>query len=156
VQRKSRFLMRGRQGIAMFTAIAFLLVMATIVALSLSMTALTTKRGTDLYLEEQAYLLAKSATEYALLAISAHDRNATNNCVNTISITYPDATSPVYNIDTTIRYIGLNNSNCNEYIDTIQTPESNGTVLIDVYVTTANNLGLHEPVRFHRRTMQKP
>ena len=141
------------------TAIAFMVIMASIMGLMLSMTAATSKRGADLYFQEQAHMLAKSATEFALLAISGHDRVANNNCVNTISSQYP-AVNPVYDINTTIRYIGFPNSgfgaNCNRYIGNIQTPESNGTVLIDVVVTTNATAGLDEPVRFHRRTMQKP
>ena len=148
-----------RKGIALFTAIAFLLIMATIGGLTISMTTQTTKRGTDLYFQEQAHLLAKSATEFALLAISGHHRAVTNNCVNTINSRYP-ATNPIYDINTTIRYIGFTNTgfgaNCNRYIENIQTPESNGTVLIDVVVTTNATAGLTEPVRFHRRTLQKP
>ena len=150
-----------RKGIALIAAIAFLLIMATIMALMVSMTAETTKRTSNVYFQEQAHLLAKSATEFALLAISGHDRVANGNCVEQINSTFPDAANPIYTVDTTIRYIGLD---CNgaaggnmDYIDAITTPESNGTVLIDVYVTTtAATNGLSEPVRFHRRTLQKP
>ena len=147
---------------AMFAAIAFLLVMATIAALMVSMTALTTKRSTDLYFQEQAHLLAKSATEYALLAISGHDIAATNNCINQINSTY----SGIYDINTSIRYIGngFPVAGCNmlQYADgitdinDIQTAESNGTVIIDVYVSAASSQTGAEPVKFHRRTMQKP
>ncbi len=144
-----------RNGIAMFAAIGFLLVMATLMALMVSMTALTTKRGADLYFQEQAHLLAQSATEYALLAISGHSIAATGNCINQINSTYDG----IYNINTTIRYIGNGfpaAPNCNMLTNTIQTPESNGTVLIDVYVTAPSSETGAEPVRFHRRTMQKP
>lgn len=151
---------KQRKGVALFAAIAFLLIMATIMALMVNLTTLTTKRGTDIYLQEQAQLLARSATEFALLAISGHDRTANNNCVNQINSYYPDNTNPLYEINTTIRYIGFTNSgfgaNCNRYIENINTPESNGTILVDVYVTTSPKLGLDEPVTFHRRTMQKP
>lgn len=146
----------------MITAIAFLLIMVTIMGLMVSMTAQTSKRGADLYFREQAQLLARSATEFALLAISGHERSVSTGCVNRINARYP-ATNPIYDINTTIRYIGFPNSgfsagtNCNRYIDTIQTAESNGTVLIDVYVTLDTAAaGTTEEIRFHRRTMQKP
>ena len=142
---------------AMFAAIAFLLIMATILALMVSMTTLTTKRGADLYFQEQAHLLAKSATEFAMLAISGYDRNVTTRCINQINSQYPNV-NPVYDINTTIRYIGLG-SVCdasNNYINNIVTPESNGTVLIDVYVNVPASVTGAEPVRFHRRTLQKP
>lgn len=143
----------------MFTAIAFLLIMATIMGLMLSMTAQSTKRGVDLYFQEQAHLLAKSATEYAMLAISGHDRVLNDNCVNQVNSQYLG----IYDINTTIRYIGFpatvytTGDGCNRYIGDISTPESNGTVLIDVYVTLdAAAAGTTEDIRFHRRTMQKP
>jgi hypothetical protein len=148
-----------RNGVALFTAIAFLLIMATIMGLMLSITAQTSKRGSDIYFQEQAYMLAKSATEFALLAISGHERNVTTGCLNEINSKYMN----IYDINTTIRYIGFPNSGfslgnkCNRYIENIQTPESNGTVLIDVYVTLdAATAGTTEDIRFHRRTMQKP
>lgn len=148
---------------AMFAAIAFLLVMATIAALMVSMTTLTTKRGTDLYFQEQAHLLAKSATEYALLAISGHSIPATGNCINRINSTYDG----IYDINTTIRYIGRGFPSapgaCDmlKYasggdINNILTDESNGTVIIDVYVTAPSDQTGAERVKFHRRTMQKP
>ena len=144
----------------MMTAIAFMLVMATILALMVMETSQTTKRGADVYFQEQAHMLAKSATEYALLAISGHDRIANNDCVNQIRTSYP-AVNPIYDINTTIRYIGFNNAgfgaNCNRYVGSIRTPESNGTVIIDVYVELdAAATSTSEALRFHRRTMQKP
>ena len=146
---------RARKGIAMITAVAFLLIMVTIMGLMVSLTARASKQGADIYFQEQAQLLAKSATEFALLAISGHDRTGNNDCVNQINSTYEG----IYDINTTIRYIGFPNSGfgANCYIEDIFTPESNGTVLIDVYVTLdAATAGTTEDIRYHRRTMQKP
>lgn len=140
----------------MLAAIAFLLVMASIAALMVSMTALTTKRGVDLYFQEQAHLLAKSATEYALLAISGHSISATGNCINAIDSSYDG----IYDINTSISYFGngfpTTPGACNMLSNSIQTDESNGTVIIDVYVTAPSDETGAEQVRFHRRTMQKP
>lgn len=133
-----------------------MLIMATIMGLMLSITAQTSKRGADLYFQEQAHMLAKSATEFALLAISGHDRTL-NSCITRINSKYDD-----YDINTTIRHIGLAGlggtcDGTDSYIDNILTPESNGTILIDVYVTLhAADVGITEDIRFHRRTMQKP
>ena len=146
---------RQRSGMAMFAAIAFLLIMATIMGLMVSMTTLTTKRGVDIYFQEQAHLLAKSATEFAMLAISGYTRSPANGCINDIHSSYM---TDVYEVNTSIRYIGLGGicDASNSYIDDIVTPESNGTVLIDVYVTIPSDKSGAEPVRFHRRTIQKP
>ncbi len=135
----------------------------TLLAFMVSMTAQTSKRGADIYFEEQAHLLAKSATEYALLAISGHDRNGTTQCITSTPAVHllDGAGNAVYEVNTTIRYIGLASiggtcAGTNSLIDNIVTPESNGTVVIDVYVTVPTAQTGMEPVRFHRRTMQKP
>ena len=164
MQRKSNLLKlktNTRSGIAMIIAIAFLLITAVLMAIMINMTSQTTKRTGDIYFQEQAHLLAKSATEFALLAISGHNR-AGGNCLTSINIEYPGAgAASIFDINTTIRYIGLASlggtcANNDSLIDNITTAESNGTMLIDTYVTTSANVQLTEPVRFHRRTMQKP
>ncbi len=169
MQRKSNLLnpyKKTRSAIAMLIAIAFLLVTAVLMAIMVNMTAQTTKQTGDIYFQEQAHLLAKSATEFTLLAISGHDR-AGGNCLTNINIQYPGAgANSIYDINTSIRYIGLEGEGgtCRtasaidptSVVGTIVTPESNGTIIIDTYVTTSANVNLTEPVRFHRRTMQKP
>ncbi|HIC44925.1 MAG TPA: type II secretion system protein [Sulfurimonas sp.] len=152
-----------RSGMAMILAIAFLVVIAGIMATMLNLSSLGNKRSEHLYFKEQAQLLAKSATEYALLAISAHDRTG-GSCITTINSQFP-ASNPYYNITTNIRYIGLEDLggtcqssspiNPTSLVSTISTPESIGTVLIDVQVSNINT-GLTENVVFHRRTLQKP
>ena len=130
-----------------------------ITALVLGMNTQTVKATGDIYLRDQANLLAKSATEYAVMAISGHDRGAPNNdCVNYINSGYP-AGAPIFDINTTIKYIGNNfPAGCvmlpgaNAIVDA----DSNGTVIVDVYVSTNNSLSLPEPIRIHRRTIQKP
>ena len=168
MQRKSNFLkpyQKTRSAIAMIIAIAFLIVTAILMAIMVNMTAQTTKQTGDMYFQEQAHLLAKSATEFTLLAISGHDR--ATGCLTSINIEYPAAgANSIFDINTSIRYIGLEDlgGTCRtasaidttSLISTINTPESNGTIIIDTYVTTSANVDLTEPVRFHRRTMQKP
>ena len=170
MQRKSNLLKpytKNRSGIAMLIAIAFLVLAATLMALMINLTANTTKRTADTFFQEQAHLLAKSATEFALLAISGHERVGANNCITTINTDYPGAgAAAIFNINTSIRYIGLEDlgGTCRSQsaidtgsaISTISTPESVGTIIIDTYVTTTALANMSEPVRFHRRTMQKP
>jgi hypothetical protein len=130
----------------------------------LAFTSDTNKRTIDEYLNEQAILLTYSATEYAMLAISGKDRTA--GCITSISSTYPSSGSPIFQITTNIQYIWSDDaalpdrsssihSSCRGYIDNLVTPESHGAALIDVVVTTDSSLGLNEPIRFHRRTLQK-
>ncbi len=147
-----------RRGFGLITAIVILITVATLMTLMISLSSSAVKSTTDLYLKEQAEILARSATEYALLAISGHDNSV--NCVENINITYP--TSPpnnTHDINVTIQYIG--NAiplTCNNIlVNNIDTNDSNLTVIIDTVVSVNQaNTRIIQPIRFHRRTIQKP
>ena len=126
-----------------------MITIATLMALMISLTSTTAKQTSDIYVSEQTKLLAKSATELALLAISGHNNSA--NCIENINFTFETN----YDVNMSLYYIG-NTLPCNPshlLANAISTPESNGTVIIDTYVTFK---GSSEPVRYHRRTIQKP
>ncbi|MDA3946227.1 MAG: type II secretion system protein [Helicobacteraceae bacterium] len=151
---------QNRGGFAMIMAIFFMIVIATLLTYMLSTTTETAQRTTNTYINEQAQLLAKSATEYAILRVSGFDRSTGNNCQNLFTAQYPDTTNPIFDINVNIRYIGFGplvtaGGTCNILVSDIQTPESNGTMLIDVYVSDNAGLNLNEPIRYHRRTLQK-
>lgn len=161
MQRKNSFLSPSKKkGFAMIMAIIVIVVLTTIMALSLHLTSQTTKQTTDIYLREQAVLLAQSAAEYTLLAISGYPRGTNGNttCLGSVSAKYPSNTNPIFNINVNIGYIGLNcqafSGSGYNYIPTITTPESNGTVLLDITVTSAPSAST-EPIRYFRRTIQK-
>ena len=154
MQRKNNILIlkssgSHRSGIAMIMAIIVLVTIATLMALAISLATQTTKRTTDIYLYEQAALYAKSATEFALLDI------AKNGCSNTYNHTFGDAGEIKYDATVTMRYsytaaVG----GCTQYI-TINTPEENGSVIMDVTVTLHDTTIATEPIRYFRRTIQK-
>jgi len=162
MQRKNSILKGYRRGIAMIMAIAVIIVLSTIMALTLNMTATTTKQTVNDYLHEQAILLTRSATEYTLLRISAQDRNA-SGCLTTLNGTYaPDGTT-LFDMNVSIRYIGLSGgpgvNECNpsqSYIlnADVDDQSSKGSILLDVIVTADPSL-TSEPIRYHRRTLQK-
>ena len=148
-----------KKGFSLITAVMFIVLVATIAALALSLSSTSSKQTTDLYLREQAELLLQSGTEFALLAISGHDIAITGNCINAINTQYiPTAgANPLFDINITISYMGngLIAAGCaNVLSDTVVTPESNVTVIIDTIVSD-HNLST-EPIRLHRRTIQKP
>jgi len=174
MRRDSNFLKKDnlRSGMAMIMAIGFLVIIAGLLASMLNMSSVTTKRTEHMYFKEQAQLLAKSATEFALLAISGHNRIGNTNCITTINSQFP-ANAPYFDINATIRYIGLRGAvggGCDTYITEpfVPTgnnvaPESEGTVMIDIYVSSIENAGgaapglqLGQAIRYHRRTLQKP
>jgi hypothetical protein len=177
MQRKNYILKykKSKPAMAMIMAIAVIVVVSGIIALSLSMTAQTTKRTTDLYLYEQAQLLSKSATEYALLKI-AHDNNLTKTPPEPCNyLNESFVQDNIYEIDISVRYIyestlatqAINDGTCDDedIYATVTTPEQSGSALIDVTVCIgcndnngdgeADETITTEPIRFFRRTIQK-
>ncbi|AOO64892.1 hypothetical protein [Sulfurospirillum halorespirans] len=153
-----------RKGFSLLTAIIFMILIASLSALALSISALSVKQTSDTYLREQAELLLRSSTEYALLAISAHDIATNDNCLNTINAQYIPSTSAtaIFDINISMHYIGtglpVGNAKCQKFSESnISTTDSNVTVIIDTIVSTVtdNNIST-EPIRLHRRTIQKP
>ena len=137
-----------RSGFSLLLAIIVMITIATLMALMLSLSSTTAKQTTDIYVSEQTKLLAKSATELALLAISGHNNSL--NCINNINFTFQTN----YSVTMKLYYIGNSlPAGCNTIANTISTKESNGTVIIDTYV---DYNGSSEPIRYHRRTIQKP
>jgi type II secretory pathway pseudopilin PulG len=144
MQRKNNFLtpLKSRGGFAMITAIIVVMIIGTLMAFSLALVSDTSKRTTDLYLYEQTVLYSKSAAELALLDI------AQNGCQNTFNTNF----NGIYDANVTMQYVYTGAvAGCNTYFN-INTPEQNGSVLMDITVTT--NEG-SEPIRYFRRVMQK-
>ena len=138
-----------RKGFSLLTAIVFLVLIATITALSISLSTQSVKQTGDVKLKSQAELLLRSGTEYALLAISG----APNGCLKQVNISYDS----MFDINASIMYIGngFSGTNCIQLGSDINTSESNRTVIIDTIVTTKEGI-ITEPIRLHRRTIQKP
>ena len=159
MQRKNSFLNPSkRKGFAMIMAIILIVVLTSIMALTLTLTSQTSKQTTDLYLREQAVLLAQSAAEYTMLAISGKDRDTSHvggGCLGQVNAFYPSSTNPIFDINVSIKYIGLNCGGGMDYISSITTPESNGTVLLDITVVSHDTTTSTEPIRYFRRTLQK-
>lgn len=151
-----------KKGFALITAVIFVVLIATIGMLSLSIASNSVKNSSDIYLREEAELLAISAAEHALLAIQAHNFN--QNCINKITSTYPDDKHPQYNINVSIRYIGNNlpndcetayNGDINIFYDDKNNPinDKYQVAIIDIVVKTSENI-TNEPITFHRRITQ--
>ena len=145
MQRKNNLLksVKKRAGFAMIMAITVLVVMATIMAASLAMSAKTTKSTVDLYVYEQSVLLSRSAAEYALLYISK------NGCVNNLNFKHD-----YYDINIDMKYIFSTASTCEDYFQ-VTTPEQSGSVLMDVTVSVTDQKITSEPIKYFRRTIQK-
>lgn len=137
-----------RSGFSMLTAIGIMVLIATVMTLMLMLTTTSADKTTNIYLKEQTHLLARSATEYALLAASGHDYST--NCLENINFKYND-----YNVTMQLYYIG-NNLPCNAdhlLANNIATVDSNGTVIIDTRVSFP--ISTEQNATYVRRTIQK-
>jgi len=142
-----------RKAFSMFTAIFIIVLMATVAAFILNLSGKMVKGTTAQFQREQAVLLAKSYTEYAIMAVTANEHNS-SNCLNTITGTYGN-----YNVEVDISYIGdanLNASCTNRLSTTVVTPRSPLNIIVDVYVRYPD---IDHPddlnMTYHRRSLQK-
>ncbi|SFP06047.1 type II secretion system protein [Hydrogenimonas thermophila] len=141
-----------RHGFTLLLAIVIMVLIGTLMSLMLSFTTTTSKQTEDIYLKEQAELIARSATEYALLKISGNNWS-NGECINNINDLnrYKN-----FDVNITIYYFGKGlPSSCNILDNNLYTKESNGTALIDVIVSITDPI-TSEKINFHKRTIQKP
>ena len=152
----------------MLTAIVIIVLMATVSVLVFNLSGKMVKGTTTQFHREQAMLLAKSYTEYAIMAITANERNSTH-CLTTIEGT--NIIRPVnqsgYQVEVDISYIGNNTElglcagTTNIFSSGVTTPETPLSAVIDVYVRY-KDVEHHEAlmadrpwITYHRRTLQK-
>ncbi len=176
MQAKIHFLTRSahrkngsRRAFALIAAVFVMLLISIMLLKMLAYTADSNQRTVYQYLDEQARLLAYSATEYAVLAVSGTNRQA-SGCITTITSAYPSAgANKMFDITTTIRYVWSDDASLGadrlsnlpasctgaNLLAQVATPQEHGGMLVDVVVSSASNLNLDEPIRFHRRTLQK-
>ena len=162
---------KQRKAFSLLTAIFVIILMATVAVLVLNMAGKLVKETTAQYQKEQAVLLAKSYTEYAIMAVMSNDRNA-SDCIENIDgrIGASVNTGQGYLVNTRIAYIADSNARVGTCASTrilddsgITTPESALNIIVDVYVryrdpdhpniTTAPNTVPW--ITYHRRTLQK-
>ena len=93
-----------KKGFSLILAIIFILLVASIGALSMAISSSRAKTSVNLFIHEQAKLLAHGAAEYAIMKVQQNDFTAT--CVDEIEINYPNEDSPTFKANISITYIG--------------------------------------------------
>lgn len=93
-----------KKGFSLILAIIFILLVASIGALSMSISSSSAKTSVNLFIHEQAKLLADGAVEYAIMKVQQN--NFATTCVDEIEINYPNGTSPTFRANISITYIG--------------------------------------------------
>jgi hypothetical protein len=159
-------LQRSRKAFSLLTAIVIIVLMATVAVLVFNLSGKMVKSTTTQFHKEQAVLLAKSYTEYAVMAITANDRNDTGNCLDTITGNniIRNVNQNGYRARVIISYIGSNaavpTGTCSSiFSNVVTTPETPLTAVIDVYIDYRDidhQAGVNAPwITYHKRTLQK-
>ena len=147
------YLQTHKKAFSMLTAIFMIVLMSSVALFILSLSGKMVKNTTLQFQREQAVLLSRSYTEYALMAVTANEHN-TSHCLNEITGKYGD-----YRIRADISYIGNTDihASCTRVLsNTVVTPSSPLNVIIDVFIQYPDydhpdDLNL----TYHQRTLQK-
>ena len=151
-----------RKAFSLLTALFVIVLMATVAILVMNLSGKMVKGTTAQYQREQAALLAKSYTEYAIMAVTANDRNA-SNCLSDIDGTVGSAPASGngYRIRARIAYIGHNAEvgscpSIRVFSSSVNTDNSPLNIIVDVYVEYKDPDNTSGPwVTYHKRTLQK-
>jgi len=154
-----------RKAFSLLTAIIIIVLMATVGIFVMSLSAKITRETTAQFQREQSMLYAKSYTEYAIMAVTANDRNdTTGKCLSDIDATLGDVNNGGYKVEVRIAYIGQSKeigdcAGTRKLDSNVTTEESPLNIIVDVYVK------YKEPdhpdpsnapyITYHKRTLQK-
>jgi hypothetical protein len=148
----------------MITSVFVIVIMASVGILVMNTTTKAIKETTTQYRKEQAVLLAKSYTEFAIMAVTANDRSV--DCIENINVNNVIANAASgqgYQVDTRIYYIGNNNTanlgtcaGTRVLANDVATDGSDLQIIVDVYVRykELDNTSA-DWITYHRRTLQK-
>ncbi len=154
-----------RKAFSMLTAIFVIVLMATVAAFILNLSGKMVKGTVAQFQREQSVLLAKSYTEYAIMAVTANEHNL-STCLNNIRGSAIDDGSGgyIYTIDANISYIAkpgvLHTTGCVRKLATdVNTVDSPLNIIVDVFVSY-RDLDHPSPssapwITYHKRTLQK-
>lgn len=142
-----------KKGFGLITAIIFIVLIATVATMSLSLSAQTAKQTGDIFVREQAELLLYGAAEYAVLSMQYTDYES--SCLTQINATYPEG-EPLYNITTKIYYFKNATTCSGNQISGDELPEKLAHMgFIDITVET-NSKFVPEKIRLHKSLLQNP
>lgn len=143
-----------RRAFGLPQALTILIFVGGIVTVTLKYASINVNHYVDSYTREQAELFMQSATEAALLRISAFDRSG-GTCMKELNVTSPDQRfNALVSVE---RYYLADGSGCTNvpYTPITHTP-SHGMLSMRVVVTTASSAKVLHPIRLERRSLQRP
>ncbi len=155
-----------KKGFSLLVAIFTIILLSFVASYIFYASSTVTKVGNLQYQQEQAALLARSYTEYAILAVQGHNRDTSGNCINKIEANVigndPD-NGKGFKVEVDIYYIGNNKyvQNCNNVLASLNDNSSEDTldIIVDVYVKYKNILHPNKAnapwITYHKRSLQQ-
>ena len=158
-----------RKAFSMITAIFVILLMASVAIFILNLSGKIVKGTTAQFQREQSMLLAKSYTEYAIMAVTANEHKL-GTCLNSITGGFGDdgTGADLYTVNVAISYIGNGDlhANCNlarsiaPLSNTVQTIDSPLNIIVDVSVSYKvfdhpAGAAAAPSITYRRRSLQK-
>ena len=148
-----------REAFSMLVALAIMLVMGAVGVFVVALSSKSSHATLVQYKREQAALLARSFTEFAIMAVSANDRSI--DCIEDIDIVdILGSGRDGYDVETRIYYIANNGETDMSKCASTRVVTSNMTslqsalsIIVDVYVRYIDSSG--QEVTYHKRTLQK-
>ena len=145
-----------RRGFTLIAAIFFVVIASSICMLALSIASTSVKQNSGIYLREQSELVARAATEYAMLAIISNDFSTTclGNQSENASEDNPIAGEfgDLFTFKVYVKYFGDMGICSGDAVATTGTNQ--GTIMLDVFVSSKPGKASN-PINFHKRTLQK-
>ena len=145
-----------RRGFTLIAAIFFVFIASSICMLALSIASTSVKQNSEIYLREQSELVARAATEYAMLAIISN-----NDFYKTGAVCIGDEHNPIagefgdlFTFKVFVKYFGDMGDACKNKDAVIVKGANQGTIMLDVFVSSKPGKASN-PINFHKRTLQK-
>ena len=143
-----------RRGFTLIAAIFFVVIASSICMLALSIASTSVKQNSEIYLREQSELVARAATEYAMLAIISN-----NDFYKTGAVCIGDEHNPIagefgdlFTFKVFVKYFGDMGICSGDAV--AATGVNQGTIMLDVFVSSKPGKASN-PINFHKRTLQK-
>ena len=142
-----------RRGFTLIAAIFFVVIASSICMLALSIATTSVKQNSEIYLREQSELVARAATEYAVLAVLSNDfYKAGAVCIGDKNNPIKGEFGELFTFEVFVKYFGDMGVCSGDAVAV--TGLNQGTVLLDVFVSSKPGKATN-PINFHKRTLQK-
>lgn len=142
-----------RRGFTLIAAIFFVVIASSICMLALSIATTSVRQNSEIYLREQSELVARAATEYAILAVFSNDfYKAGAICIGDKNNPIKGEFGELFTFEVFVKYFGDMGVCSGDAVAV--TGLNQGTVLLDVFVSSKPGKATN-PINFHKRTLQK-